>query len=355
MLVVESILGFIATPASLTLDGFLGLYLKFVAMIVAMRAVFPSVVAVAEIGRPIQAVNFDFMKRQRYYGDCPAIDEAIVELKLNGNPDQGDRILVSYSDASGNPDINAKIAAVDDIRQSGSIVVIPPMGNEIPKGRWESELAANRDYLGCTRAEDEQYRDSSTYSFYDTTKIGPQVNALRDKYGFDPWSEWGNESITQNSRSNFDDPNLSIRSLCDFLESRCSSPEDKVEALMRLSAARKIINFVRIRNTTDEVANNISVRLSANAIIIPDEVVKAEGVDVVANTGTYAVLNIPNVAPRQARYFIVITKGKPITSETVELQSPITSKFNSKSLRWILVIAATLTLTVSILTLLKAP
>jgi hypothetical protein len=345
---ISALASFVVDKDVLKFNGFVTYFLQIGAVLAGVRALLPTTPVKIDLSRPIFILNFDLAAQSSFYGKCEALNNF---RDLDNTPDgQGDRILVCYKDLSGNLDVVEELVGLGKQNHELIPTTHPPVGGVIPSTRWISEWCAHRWHFGCPSPAGDQFLTAPIA--FKRDRLSSLMWTLRERYGYEPESEWGSREPKQFSMRYWDNDQHTSCFVCEFFESKCASDMEKTKAVMGLSAGSKTLNIIRVKNTTHETVTNVHIHMDflGRSGKIVEKVAKVEDMDVVINTFGYARVHVCSLPPQSSRFLVVERSGRPLKSENIYLESPLMTKFSVKALRWIAAVSLLLTSSIAVVT-----
>ena len=350
--IAKALAAFLIEPSVLELRGFITYFLQFGAVLASLRALLPVTPIKAQIGRPIFVFNFDLAAESKFYGKCEALSH--FEDLQNAAASNGDRTVVCYKDLSGDKDV---IKELSEWGQDSSEVVPTfraPQGGIHPPERWVSEWSGHRHFFGCPT-------DRGIPFLSEAMKKGLLSSlmwAFRERYNYEPETKWPGRDVKNFAMTYWDDERFTSCFLCEYFEAKCESDKERTMAIMGIEAGGKTINVVRLRNDTHESVNDIHVQLGGKGGrcgTVVKSVADVEGMNIIINTFAYARISIKSIPPQSSRFLVTETKGRPLRSQDVKIETPLSTKFNVTALRWIAGLSFCFTVLVGIISYYGSP
>lgn len=346
--ILKAVAAFLVEPKALELRGFITYFLQLGAVFASVRALLPVAPIKIALGRPLFVFNFDLASESKSYGKCDVLsDFADIQDDPASN---GDRVVTCYKDLSGELDV---IKELSDWGQDRSEVVPTfraPQGGVHPPERWVSEWSGHRHFFGCPTEQGVPFLSPARKK----DVLSSLMWAFRERYNYTPETSWPGRDVKGFAMRYWDDERYTSCFICEYFEAKCKSDRERTMAIMGIEVGGKTINIIRLRNDTHESVNDIHVELGGKggrcgAVI--KSVADVEGMNVIINTFAYARIFIKSMPPRSSRFIVTETRGRPLEVSDINVETPLSTKFNVTALRWIAGLSFGFTVLVALVTL----
>lgn len=269
-----------------------------------------------KLATSIFVLNIDLALRNKVYGECICLSDILNQIQKNCTTGQ-ERILIGYR----NP-----IRGIEVIKELSEWESAPKYfgpvqyANGDTKERWNSEFELLKWQFGII--EDEH--SSELQPEFSQPLLRRLSRTVNRKYGYELENVDSAEKAPAKSIFFCENENDVFVYLIMELEKKCPNNKEKVEAIIRLHDASKIINIVQIKNPYHASINNIHLYISnenRGVMKLVTEFVEKQGFSVANNTSQDAHLILNELPPNSERYCLLETRQRSLTEKDIKMQS----------------------------------